>query len=504
MPLVLKNIEKTYGANPVLRGLSVAFNSGERIALIGENGVGKTTILKICAEIEEPTNGSVTRDEYTAVCFVPQDFPETSVDLGLTGEEYARQFGGDPLMRSVRRVWGEFEQPEAALDQTLSSLSGGQKKMLDLAVAFARKPQYLLLDEPENHVDIFARQILIRLMKDSRACVVFVSHDQNLINSVTNRIVEIEDGHLYSYTGTYEFYLEQKARREAGIERTWSSHEKKVDQLDRLIKRMHQWVQLNPDLGSQLRSRKTQLARLQKNAPEQPKKKKRFRLSLADGDRGHGHSKRMLYAKGLFLSAGSKSLLRGVDLALFSGEKVALVGRNGSGKSTLLKAIIGVKTPDQGEIRVGQSVAPGYFSQESHDSLDGVRTPFELVSELFSGPEHKLRGLLANYLIGAEACNRAVSTLSGGQKTRLRFCLLFLRSPEFLLLDEPTNHLDPVSWDILLQGLKEYKGTLLIVSHDRVFIDAVAEKLWIIENREILEYTGKLSEYLDETEDERE
>jgi ATPase subunit of ABC transporter with duplicated ATPase domains len=499
MTIALKNIEKVYGAKSVLKGISIAFNQGERVALIGENGVGKTTLLRICAGLEEPTGGDIFRDEHTVACFVPQDFPEEFTDSDMTAENYARQFGSDSLMRSVKRVWAEFEQPESALGQTLVSLSGGQKKMLDLSIAFARKPQYLFLDEPENHIDVFARQELIRLIGGSRSCVVFVSHDQNLINSVTNRIAEIEDGRLTSYTGTYQFYLEQKAKREAGIERSWKSHEKKVDQLDRLIKRMHEWVQKNPDLGAQLRSRKTQLERLQKNAPAQPKVRKRFKLALSDNDPGYGHGKRMLLIKGLSLSAGDKSLLRGVDLALFSGEKIALVGRNGSGKSTLLKAIMGRIPPSQGEVRLGQNVTPGYFSQESQESLDQARTPLDLVSEVYPAHEHKIRALLANYLIGVDACSRPVSTLSGGQKTRLRFCLLFMRSPEFLLLDEPTNHLDPVSWDILLQGLKEYKGTVLVVSHDRMFIDEVFDKLWIIEDREILEYRGKLAEYLNES-----
>lgn len=500
MPLVLKNIEKRYGAHEVLSGVSLTFNPGEHVALIGENGAGKTTVLKICAEIEEPTSGSRDSDDFTASCFVPQDFPGEHIEAGLTAEEYARQHGSDALMRSVKRIWKEFHQSEDALAQVLGSLSGGQKKMLDLAVAFARKPQYLFLDEPENHIDIFARQVLTRLMRDSRSCIVFVSHDQSLINAVTNRIVEIEDGKANSYTGTYQFYLEQRARQEAGRENTWKSYEKKVGQLDRLIKRMHEWVQKNPDLGAQLRARKTQLARLQDNAPEQPKKHKRLKLSISDGDAGHGHGKRMLLMKDLSLNMGGNNLIWKANAALFSGEKVALVGRNGSGKSTLLKAALGQVSPSHGEIRLGHNVTPGYFSQETQDAIDMSRTPIELVSEVYSEQEHKIRALLAGYLIGVDACNRPASTLSGGQKTRLRFCLLFLRSPEFLLMDEPTNHLDPVSWDILLQALKEYKGTVLLVSHDRIFIDGVADKLWIIENRELLQYGGKLSEYLEEDE----
>ena len=430
--------------------------------------------------------------------FVPQDFSSDFLGSNITAEDYARMFGSDSLMRSVKRLLKDFEQDENTLSQSLESLSGGQRKILDLCVAFARKPQYLFLDEPENHIDIFARQTLTRLIGECRAYVIFVSHDQSLINAVTNRIVEIESGKARSYTGSYQFYLEQKARYEQGVERSWKTHEKKVEQLDRLIKRMHQWVKLNPDLGAQLSSRKTQLKRLQDNAPEQPKVRKRFKLSLSDGDRGHGHSKRMLYVKGLSLSAGTKKLLNRVELMLFSGEKVALVGRNGSGKSTLLKAIMGMVSPTQGEIRVGQDVVPGYFSQESHSVLDQTKTPLELVSDICPDPEHKLRALLARYLIGADAYNRSTATLSGGQKARLRFCLLFLSSPEFLLLDEPTNHLDPISWDILVTGLKEYKGTVLVVSHDRIFVDEIAQKLWIIEDQEVFEYRGKLADYLQE------
>jgi ATPase subunit of ABC transporter with duplicated ATPase domains len=363
-----------------------------------------------------------------------------------------------------------------------------------MCTTLARRPHYLLLDEPENHLDIFARQILISMIREYRGCVVFVSHDQEFINAVTNRIVEVVDGTLQSYTGTYEFYLEHKARLEAGAQRTWNAHEKKVEQLDRLIKRMREWVKKNPDLGAQLRARKTQLRHLQEKAPNRPKTHSKMKLGI--GEVEQKNTKRMLMSNGLTLKRGDSTILWNTDVYLSFGEKVAIVGRNGSGKTSFLKAVMGEIPITAGELKVGVGADIGYFSQESLAVLDPNKTPLDVISTVMRAPDHQQRALLARYLIGADACTRKISTLSGGQKTRLRFCLLFAAGHDFLLLDEPTNHLDPVSWEILTESLKEFGGTVLLVSHDRMFIDQVAKKLWIVEDTSISEFAGTLSEYL--------
>ncbi|MEI6420475.1 MAG: ABC-F family ATP-binding cassette domain-containing protein [bacterium] len=493
MSITLKKACKSYSTKPILTDVSISFNVGERIALVGENGAGKTTLLRLCAGVEELSSGYISRDEYTQTCYIFQEFPVKEYS-GMTGLEYVTLFGKENLIRGVKRLLGEFDMDESILDMDVSLLSGGQQKILDICTNFARKPQYLLVDEPENHLDIFARQILINLIKNYRGCIVFVSHDQELINSITNRIVEVEDGSLKSYTGSYEFYLEQKSRIEQGKERTWQAHEKKVDQLDRLIKRMHEWCKKNPDLGAQLSARKTQLKKLQERAPEKPKTQKQISLKLGDVDQRH--AKRMLVAKGLTVTLGDNNILWENDISLFFGEKVALVGRNGSGKSTFLRAAMGKIPITSGEIKTGVDIKVGYFSQDAGSTLDLDRTPFEVISEVFMAPDYQVRSLLARYLIGAESCMRKIKTLSGGEKTRLRFCLLFAANNDLLLLDEPTNHLDPLSWEILAEALKEYQGTVLLVSHDRMFIDQTTDKLWVVEDRKIAQYFGSLNKYL--------
>ncbi|MEI6553142.1 MAG: ATP-binding cassette domain-containing protein, partial [bacterium] len=296
MSIVLKKVSKNFNSTIVLSDVNIVLNVGEKIALVGENGAGKTTILKLCAGIEDPSSGSLSSDPHTLTCYVPQEFP-LQQNLGLTGLDYVYQYGGDNLLRGVKRLLNEFEADVAILDSQLSALSGGQQKILDICTSLAQRPQYFLIDEPENHLDIFARQVLIGLIKNFRGCAVFVSHDQELINSLTNRIIEVDDGTLKSYTGTYEFYLGHKSRMEQGKARAWKGYEKKVDQLDKLIKRMREWVKKNPDLGAQLSARKTQLRHLQENAPEKPKSKKAINLGI--GEVEQKNTKQMIFSKNL-------------------------------------------------------------------------------------------------------------------------------------------------------------------------------------------------------------
>lgn len=493
MSITLKKVSKSFNTNAVLVNVSTSLNLGEKVVLVGENGAGKTTLLRLCAGVEEPTSGSITTDNYTTTCYVPQEFPVME-HVGLTGLDYVALHCNDNLLRGVKRLLNSFETDESILEKELSLLSGGQQKILDLCVSFARKPQYLLIDEPENHLDIFARQVVIDLIKNYRGCIVFVSHDQEMINALTNRIIEVEDGALKSYTGTYEFYLEHKARMEEGKSKAWNAHEKKVNQLDRLIKRMREWCKKNPDLGAQLSARKTQLKKLQERAPEKPKSHKAISLNI--GDVEQKNTKRMLMSKELTIKLGEQTILWKTDVYLSFGEKIALVGRNGSGKSTFIKAVLGQIPITSGEIKVGENIKVGYFSQEALESLNFEETPYDVVSRVMMRPENQVRALLARYLLGADDCMRKIGTLSGGEKTRLRFCLLFAAGNDMLLLDEPTNHLDPVSWEILAEALKEYQGTVLMVSHDRMFIDQVTEKLWVIDDRRIVPYYGNLSQYL--------
>ncbi len=497
MSIVLKKISKTFGAVDVIENASLSLNLGEKIAVVGENGVGKTTLLKILAGKEESTTGTVIHDEYSVAIYVAQEFPKNFIESGLSVKDYVDQHGGDKLGRGVTRILGDFDMDNDFLNLKLEHLSGGQKKILEIATAFAQKPQYLLIDEPENHIDIFGRQILIDMMQNFRGCLVFVSHDQDLINSVTNRIIEIDNGQLHSYLGTYEYYLEERKRQKEARIREYKRYEEEAVRLDILIKRMREWVKKNPDLGPMLRSKKTQLQRLHDNAPGRPNVGKSMKLSMGDVERKN--KKRILQVEDFSLRLGSKTLFYKTNAYLFFGEKIGIVGRNGTGKSSFFKAILGELSPTEGQLKVGVGLNIGYFSQDHQEMLDDKKTPIQLLNDIVREPEHVLRSRLAQFLIDYNSCNRPVSTLSGGQKTRLRFCLLFNKKHDFLLLDEPTNHLDPISWDILIQAVQDFNGTVLLISHDRVFIDQVSTKLWIVEDRQINEYLRSLTEYLSES-----
>jgi ATPase subunit of ABC transporter with duplicated ATPase domains len=494
MSLVIKNLKKSYDNHLIFDGVSMSLNQGEHIALIGDNGVGKTTLLNLLAGVEEPTGGMIIRDDYSQTIIVSQDFPSEFLGSGWKVHDYIQYHGGDKLERGTLRILKDFNLDEKFLELELSHLSGGQKKILDIAVSFAKKPQYLLLDEPENHIDIFGRQVVIDMINNFRGCLVFVSHDQDLINAVTNRIIEVIEEKLVSYTGTYDFYLEEKERQAVAREREWKQHGKEVKRLDALVKRMREWVKKNPDLGAQLRAKKTQLARLKDNAPKKPLAESKMRLSMHGVDQKRNKS--IVSIEEFSLALGGKRLFDQTSAYMTFGQKVAIIGRNGTGKSVLLKTIMGEFTPDGGSVRIGVDIAVGYFSQDNREALDEQKTPIQILSDVVDGPEHKLRSTLARFLIGENAYNRPVRTLSGGQKTRLRFCLLFNRPNELLLLDEPTNHLDNTSWDVLVQAVTEFNGSILMVSHDRVFIDQTATKLWTVENMQIKEYLGTLTEYL--------
>ncbi len=496
MSIILRHVHKTYDTNTVLEDVSVTFGVHEKVALVGENGAGKTTLLRICAGAEDASEGTVSYDTKGRVWYVAQEFPVATYP-NHTGVSYIESFGAERFFNTVKEMLKSFGFNHKLLALPLASLSGGQQKLLALTVAFALRPTYLLIDEPENHLDIFARSTLITLMREYRGCVVFVSHDHELINAITNRIVEVKDKTLRSYQGTYEFYLTQKAKEAAALERDHKAHDKKTDQLETLIKRLRVWVQKNPDFGKQLRARTTQLKRLKDNAPAPLHHTKKAKLIVPQSEKT---SKRIFLAEKVSLTRGDTVILEKLDLALFAGEQVALVGRNGTGKSTFLSALRGDLVPSAGDLRTPPNIRIGYFSQDALATLDPNSTPYDVVSDAKPGiTEPQIRALLASYLIDSEACRRKIATLSGGQKTRLRFCLLFAATHDILILDEPTNHLDPVTWEVLIEAIKQYTGALLLVSHDRLFLEQLDTRLWVCEHKTIREYYGTLDEFLEKS-----
>lgn len=486
-----KNVTKVYSTKPVLDDINFNLNSGDKVALVGENGSGKTTLLRILAGEEEVTKGTVIADERMPRVYMAQDF---SGDFGQTVAVF---IGGEKVQRSALRHLEELGIPPSILNIKTELLSGGQKKIIQLIKALVSKSPYLLLDEPENHLDYFAREWLISSLQSYRGCVVFVSHDQYVIDQVANKIVEVQDGKITSFPGEYQFYLEEKARQLEGSYNEWHHMEREIERHKKMVIRMRQHAKRNSDVAGVYRNKVRQLERMVASQKDRPMlERKKMKVSLNDVERKT--SKRILTLDDLTLKVGDKSLFRHTSSQLLFGDKVCLMGRNGSGKTSLLKVIQGEIEPTSGTVRIGVNVSVGYFSQEHYEELDPKATPLEEISGVIKGGEQKARVILSKFLIDSTAACRPISTLSGGQKTRLQFAKLFSREIDFLLLDEPTNHLDTLSWQVLVEALKAFTGTVLLVSHDRAFVDEVVEKLWVIDNLVVNEFLGNLSEFLGE------
>jgi ATP-binding cassette subfamily F protein 3 len=486
-----KNLVKIYDVKSVLDGVAFVANSGDKIALVGENGAGKTTLLRILAGEEEQTKGDVYFDEFMPRVYVSQEFS------GEQGETVSCFLGNEKAQRSALRYLDELDVDPSILDLPTGLLSGGQKKIIQLVKAFVSKSPYLFLDEPENHLDYFSREWLIGMLKSYRGCVVFVSHDQYLIDQVANRIDELEDGKLATFSGDYQFYLEEKRKRLEGRFNEWKRMEKEIARHKEMVARMRLRAKWNSDVSGAYRNKVKQLDRLMAAQADRPQlERRRMRLDISDVERKS--SKRILALDEFCLTVGEKQLFRNVSLQLFFGAKVCLFGRNGSGKTSFFKVLQGKLKPSSGSVKLGVDMKVGYFSQEHNESLDPEKTPLDELETVVRGGEQRVRSVLANFLIDSVAATRPIKTLSGGQKTRLRFAKLFNREIDFLLLDEPTNHLDTLSWQVLVDAVKAFNGTVVFVSHDRAFVDEVANRLWMINRQTIKESFGGLSELLGE------
>ena len=489
--LSAKGVTKVYGLKPVFNNITLNLNPGDRVVLVGENGAGKTTLLRILAGVEEPSKGTVTFSERMPRVYLAQEFDG---DANQTGAEF---IGSEKAQRSAQRMLDELDMPVSLLQLSMTLMSGGQRKILQLIKALISKAPYLLLDEPENHLDYFAREWLITTLNEYRGCIVFVSHDQYVIDNVGNKIVEIQDGSLAVYGGNYQFFLEEKARQMNGRLSEWEHMRREIERHKKMVERLRPIAKMTAKVAGHYRDKKRKLGELIAQQTARPRIE-RPKMKLSIGAVDPKNSKRILKLSDVMLKLGNKSLFYHASAELFFGEKVCLLGRNGSGKTSLIRMIQEKLSPDSGIVKIGVDVEVGYFSQEHYEELDPDATPLEEIEMIVHGGEQRARSHLNNFLIDSTAATRPISTLSGGQKTRLRFAKLFARNIEFLVLDEPTNHLDTLSWQVLLEAIKAFKGTVLLVSHDRAFVDEAVEKLWVINNSEIKEFSGNISAFLGE------
>ncbi len=536
--LRLDNVTFSYPGGPVLKNLTWAIEERAKVGLVGPNGAGKSTILQLLAGRLTPDNGVIVTAKGVTVGYLPQE-----ITFALDQPLLAEALTASPQLAAIEV---ELQQVEAALsapavyeneptltqtlerqshllaayeeagglkyentvkatlrqlgfddhDFTLATavLSGGQKKLLALAKLVVNQPAVLLLDEPDNHLDLVGKVHLEKFIRSYPGAVVIVSHDRYLLDEVADGMVELAGGKLNFYPGNYSAYITEKELRRLRQAQMYAAQQKEVARLEAAIARFELWASLvvNERHIKQARNKRRQLERLDR--VDKPLDQKSMALQL-NGWRG---SDKVLEVVDLVKAFDEALVLAGVDLLVWHGERVGLIGPNGAGKSLLFRCITGAERPTAGVIKVGPGVKMGVYTQE-HQGLAYNETPLETVRKVKPMYEDEAVAFLGKFLFSYEQARRqTVGSLSGGERSRLQIALLMLQQPNFLLLDEPTNNLDMPSAEVLEQALDEFKGTVLVISHDRYFLDKVVDRLVELEpgRGTLAEYLGGYTDYL--------
>ncbi len=528
MPVISAvNLTKSYGAQDVFSSVTCAVPHGGRVALVGPNGTGKTTLLRILAGLEEPTAGQVHRMRGLTIGYLPQQAEEHLDSERSVFDEMLTVFGdlqaqavelyhleeamADPAQRdaALQRYGALVERFEHAggytfetrIRQTLSGvgfspedstrpvnqLSGGQKTRALLAKLVLQEPRLLLLDEPTNHLDIEAVEWLEAALADFPGAVVVVAHDRYLLDAVAQMVWELDRGTLEMYTGNYSQYAAVRAQRHERQQIEYERQMEFVAKEEEFIRRY-----MAGQKTRQAQGRAKRLERLERI--ERPRDQKTIKLNLRAGLRS---GEIVLAGRDLVVGyAGDEPLLACESLELRRLQRVALWGPNGVGKTTFLKTVLGQLPPMSGEVMLGASVKVGYLAQ-THDALQLDRSILDTILDVQNMPVEQARGLLGRYLFTGDDVFKPIGLLSGGERSRVALAVLTLQGSNFLLLDEPTNHLDLQSQEVLQNVLSEFVGTILLVSHDRYLVDQLATHLWVIEDRRLAIYEGGYTQYVE-------
>lgn len=526
MQLVVDKIAKSFGVHDIFKDVSFMVEKGEHIGLVGVNGSGKTTLLHCLLEPSYIDSGSIRFEPGISVGYVQQGFtdikgtiwefmlqscPEilrlreelqrleaevsTAADdvLETIMEEYTRvtkryeYLDGYHYENRIKRVLIGLGYTEEWWEQDAATLSGGQKTRLMLAAALVRNPDFLILDEPTNHLDIVMTQWLEAYLREFKGGLLVVSHDRAFLDNVAVRILEMEAGKLQSFKGNYSRYLEQKAIQTATLEAAYAAQQDYIARTEAYIRRFKAGIK-----SKMARGRQSQLNRLERM--DAPVKNEEFELRLPPATEC---ADRVLIMEDLSIGYGEKVLAQGINITLRRGEKAALLGANGTGKTTLLKTILGEIQPLKGKAKIGNRVQIGYFSQ-SYERLDPKQTLLENFVIEYGFTEERTRSMLGGMLFHGDDVFKEIGTLSGGQKARLVLLKLVLDGANCLVLDEPTNHLDIMAREAVEAALTAFDGTVLVVSHDRYFINEVADRIWEIEDGQLKDYKGNYDFYLAE------
>lgn len=529
------NLTKYYAANKIFEHISFTVQTGERVGLIGQNGCGKTTLLKILMGTEEVQGGEVSirknarlgcleqipvyDDTVRALDVMESAFesvreikkqmrllekrmkqPETAglekvlQTYGRLGEEYERNGGYESETR-IARVASGLQITDSLKNRGFNRLSGGERTRVMLAKLLLEEPDILLLDEPTNHLDLETIQWLEGFLREYKGTVLVISHDRWFLDHVVGKIIELEFDRANIYRGNYSYYTVEKERRFLIDYRNYVNQQKKIQRMERQIQRYRIWGEMR-DSEKMFKKAKELEKRLEKmGTPEKPVlENQRIRLRQTEAERS---GKIVLKLKNISKSFGNKPLLEDVNLTVFYQDSVCVMGRNGTGKTTLLKMILGESEPDSGTVTIGSRVKIGYLPQNAAFEEE-ESTVLEYFARLHNIPYGEARSQLAKTLFRNEQVNKKIGSLSGGEKSRLKLCSLTYAGVNLLILDEPTNHLDIESREVLEETLAEFDGTLLFVSHDRYFIDRLADRIVVIEDRGTHVVNGDYTYYAEE------
>ncbi len=531
----VENLSVEFSARPLFAGVSFVINKKDRIALVGKNGAGKSTLLKILSGLQQPTGGTVAMQNGVTIGYLPQvmvlsddhtvieEAEKAFSDISdmqdaisrMEAELSAREdYESEGYMQLVERYSHESERfrmmgggnYRAALERTLQGLgfapsdftrptsefSGGWRMRIELAKLLLRSPDVLLLDEPTNHLDIESIRWLEQFLSRSPGAVVLVSHDRAFINNVTNRTLEISCGRVTDYKVRYDDFVRLRAERREQQLRAYENQQKEIADIKDFIERFR----YKPTKAVQVQSRIKQLEKIVPIEVDEVDNSS-LHLKFPPCSRSGDYP---VICDGLRKDYGEHCVFSGVTLTIKRGEKVAFVGKNGEGKSTLVKCIMG-EIPYTGTLKIGHNVEIGYYAQNQAQLLDGELTVFDTIDRVARGDVRlRIRDILGAFMFGGEASDKKVKVLSGGERSRLAMIKLLLEPVNLLILDEPTNHLDMRTKDVLKEAIAAFDGTVIVVSHDRDFLDGLVTKVYEFGGGAVREHLGGIYDFLQKKE----
>ena len=528
----IQDLTVSFGSFDLLSGISFLINEQDRIGLTGKNGAGKSTLMKIIAGKQSPTSGYVEMPREITIGYLPQnmavsdhtsimkevlsafdeiiklareiekctseiasrtdyeskEYLELCDHLAITGERH-RILGGSNYQAEIEKTLLGLGFDREEFNRPTRELSGGWRMRVELAKILLKKPTLLLLDEPTNHLDIESIQWLESFLTTYQGAVLLVSHDRAFLDNVTNRTIEISLGKIYDYKASWSRYIELRDERREQQIAAFRNQQKMIEDTEKFIERFR----YKPTKSVQVQSRIKQLNKLERLEVDE-EDFSAINLRFPPAPRSGTNVVEII---GLSKSYDSKKILSNINLKIVRGEKVAFVGRNGEGKTTLAKIILGILDHEKGEVKIGHNVKMGYFAQNQEELLDENKTVFDTVDEIAKGEiRTKLRDILGAFLFSGEDVDKKVKVLSGGERSRLSLVKLLLEPYNLLVLDEPTNHLDMRSKDILKQALSNFDGTVIVVSHDRDFMDGIVDKVYEFREHKVKEHLGGIYDFL--------